>query len=191
MVIAGTVKRAAVVLAVLAVLAALGGMVVNDLASDDSDARPPGAGSWAALDAQGRCDAAYDLVAHPDRWPVVCRWRTPGEALQAQSFPPPKGPAPYDDPHVEVYVEGGQGREELANAIAHELGHMHHTREFRALSEYLAARRLDPGTTDAVWTEDYAEVFAALFSPPADRWRAPTPRPSPQALADLKARFFS
>jgi hypothetical protein len=152
---------------------------------------PTGDPAWAALDAQSRCDRARELVAHPDRWPVVCRWRAPGEALQAQSFPPPRGPAPYDDPHVEIYVERAQGPEELANAIAHELGHMHHTREFRPLAEWLEARGLPAGTADSVWTEDYAEVFAALFSPPATRWRAPTPRPDSRALAELKARFFA
>ena len=181
-------KRAAVVLAGLAVLAVL---VVNDLSSDGSGARPSGDPGWAALDPQARCDRALDLVAHPDRWPVVCRWRVPGEVLQGQSFPPPKGAPPYDDPHVEIYVEAAQGREELANVIAHELGHMHHTREFPLFGEWLAARALAPGTPDAIWTEDYAEVFAALFSPPAARWRAPTPRPDAGALADLKARFFS
>lgn len=182
-------KRAALILATMAVFAVL---VVNDLSSDGSNFRPPAGGrAWAALDPQDRCDSALGLVTHPDRWPVICRWREAGEALQGQSFPPPKGPPPYEDPHVEIYVEPAQGREELASAIAHELGHMHHTREFRSLGEWLAARGLGPGTADAVWTEDYAEVFAALFSPPAARWRAPTARPGPKALAELKARFFS
>ena len=178
-----------VVLVVTAVVAVL---AVNGLSSDAPDTAPPaGEATWAALDPQARCDSARELVTHPDRWPVVCRWRGEGEVLQAQAFPPPAGPAPYDHPRVEVYVQAAQGRAELANAIAHELGHMHHTREFRSLADWLAARGLDRGTSDAVWTEDYAEVFAALFSPPTDRWRAPTPRPTPQALADLKARFFS
>ncbi len=86
-----------------------------------------------------------------------------------------------------------QTREQLANAIAHELGHMHHTREPAParVAEWLAARSLPPTTPDEVWTEDYAEVFAALFSPPSDAWRAPTPRPSAEELASLKARFFS
>jgi hypothetical protein len=102
------------------------------------------------------------------------------------------GPPPYDNPHVEVYVGETQTREQLANAIAHELGHMHHTREPAfAVADWLAARGLPPGTPSEIWTEDYAEVFAALFSPPNDAWRAPTPRPSAQALAELKARFFS
>ena len=147
--------------------------------------------AWAALDAQARCESAAMLVTAPDRWPTVCRWRNPGEALQGQAFPPPKGPPPFDDPHIEIYVAPTQTREELANAIAHELGHMHHTREPAFVREYLAARNLTADPQSEVWTEDYAEVFAALFSPPADHWRAPTPRPSADALAALKGRFFS
>ena len=79
----------------------------------------------------------------------------------------------------------------MASAIAHELGHMHHTREPTFVREWLAARNLPAETPAEVWTEDYAEVFAALFGPRQERWRAPTPRPSPEALAVLKARFFS
>lgn len=146
---------------------------------------------WAGLDAQARCDDAVSLVTHPDRWPTRCRWRIPGEGLQGQAFPPPKGPAPYDDPHVEIYVAMSQTREELANAIAHEFGHMHHTRAPTFVADWLAARNLAPDTPSEVWTEDYAEAFASVFSPPAARWRAPTTRPGPDALAALKLRFFS
>ncbi len=155
--------------------------------------RPSAADStWSGLDAQARCVSAASLVTAPNPWPVLCRWRSPGEGFQGQAFPPPKGPPPYDDPHIEIYVAPTQSREELANAIAHELGHMHHTREPAFLSDYLAARNLTAeGPASEVWTEDYAEVFAALFSPPADHWRAPTPRPSAEALAALKGRFFS
>ena len=130
-------------------------------------------------------------MSYPDRWPVRCRFRNPGENLVGQSFPPPVGPPPYDDPHVEIYVAPEQSREDLARAIAHELGHMHHTREPAFEAEWLRARNLPAGTPSEVWTEDYAEVFAALFAPAGDRWRAPTPRPSPEALAALKAQFFS
>ncbi|HUR23069.1 MAG TPA: hypothetical protein VMZ73_04280 [Acidimicrobiales bacterium] len=148
--------------------------------------------TWSHLDAQGRCDDALRLVTHPDRWPVRCRWRQPGEVLQGQSYPPPAGAPPYDDPHVEIYVAKTQTREQVANAIAHELGHMHHTRvPAFAVADWLAARGLPASTPTEVWTEDYAEVFAALFSPPNDAWRAPTPRPTPDALAALKARFFA
>ena len=148
--------------------------------------------SWSSLDAQGRCDAAQHEVTHPDRWPLRCRWRQPGELLEGQSYPPPKGPPPYDDPHVEIYVAETQTRAQVAHAIAHELGHMHHTREPAfSVAEYLAARGLPATTPNEVWTEDYAEVFAALFSPPTDAWRAPTPRPTPEALAALRARFFA
>ena len=147
--------------------------------------------AWVSLDAQGRCDDAVRLVTHPDRWPTECRWRQPGDQLQGQSFPPPVGPPPYDRPHVEMYVAQDQTRDQLAHAIAHEYGHMHHTRDAGFAADWLAARGLPPGTPPEVWTEDYAEVFAALFSPPSDQWRAPTPRPTPAALAALKTRFFS
>ena len=147
--------------------------------------------AWDLLDPQARCDSAVALVTYRDRWPTVCRWREPGGGLQGQAFPPPVGPPPYDQPRIEIYVARNQTREELANAIAHELGHMHHTREPMNLAEWLAARNLPADTPSEVWTEDYAEVFATLFSPPAARWRAPTARPSPEALAVLKARFVS
>lgn len=147
--------------------------------------------SWSGLGPQARCDSAASLVTATERWPVLCRWRNAGEALQGQAFPPPKGPPPFDDPHIEIYVAPTQSREELANAIAHELGHMHHTREPDFVDRWLSARSLPADTASEVWTEDYAEVFAALFSPPADHWRAPTPRPSAEALLVLKGSFFS
>jgi hypothetical protein len=146
--------------------------------------------AWSQLDPQARCDSAVALVMHPDRWPMQCRWRTAADLVQGQSFPPPKGPPPFDDPHVEIYVAPDQTWDQLAHTIAHEFGHMHHTREPRFVPQWLAARNLQPDTPSDVWTEDYAEVFAALFSPPSDRWRAPTPRPSPAELAALKAQFF-
>jgi hypothetical protein len=157
-----------------------------------SPARPAVADdAWSRLDPQARCDSAVVLVTHPDRWPTVCRWRTPADALQGQAFPPPKGAPPFDDPHIEIYVAVSQTREELAHAMAHELGHMHHTREPTFVPAWLAARNLPADAPSQVWTEDYAEVFAALFSPPSDAWRAPTPRPGPEALAALKGQFFS
>lgn len=177
----------------VAVSIAAGMLVVwNGWAADGPSTPPPAEDpSWAGLDAQARCDSATELVTHGDRWLTLCRWRSPGEAVQGQAFPPPKGAPPYDVPRVEIYVAHLQSREELANAIAHELGHMHHTREFGSLPEWLAARDLPAQTPDEVWTEDYAEVFAALFSPPAEHWRAPTPRPGPRDLLDLRERFFS
>lgn len=184
------VRRAAPLLALATVGAAV---LLWSGSTDEPDAAPPGpVAAWARLDAQARCDDALQLVTHRDRWPTHCRWRQPGERLQGQSFPPPVGPPPFDDPRVEIYVDPGQTRDDLARAIAHELGHMHHTREpsFPA-REWLAARGLPETTPGEVWTEDYAEVFAALFGPPGDTWRAPTPRPTPEALAALEARFFS
>jgi hypothetical protein len=184
------VRRAALFLVVAAAAAAL---LLGDGRGDEPDPRPPGREpAWAALDPHARCESARQLVTHRDEWPTECRWRRPEERLQGQAFPPPVGPAPFDSPRVEIYVDAAQSREELARAIAHELGHMHHTREpsFTA-SDWLAARGLPATTPVEVWVEDYAEVFAALFGPPSDSWRAPTPRPTPEALAALKARFFS
>ncbi|HWI04952.1 MAG TPA: hypothetical protein VNT52_14160 [Acidimicrobiales bacterium] len=170
-------------------------VVIWSLRPDGPGARPvvlDPEPEWSGLDAQGRCEEALREVTHPDSWPVRCRWRRPGEMLQGQAYPPPTGPPPYDEPRVEIYVADTQSRAQVANAIAHELGHMHHTREPTfAVADWLAARGLPAGTPAEVWAEDYAEVFAALFSPPSDAWRAPTPRPTPEALASLKARFFS
>jgi len=84
----------------------------------------------------------------------------------------------------------GGSAEEAAHVIAHELGHMRHTREATFGPEWLAARKLPSDTPSAVWTEDYAEVFADLFGPPFDHWQAPTPRPDAQALGQLRAQFF-
>jgi len=147
--------------------------------------------AWTGLDPQARCDSALALVTASDRWPMACSWRAPDGTLQGQAFPPPVGPPPFDHPHIEIFVAPTQTREQLASAIAHELGHMHHTREPTMVADYLAARNLPPDTPSEVWTEDYAEVFALLYAPPADRWRAPTTRPTPEALVALKARFFS
>lgn len=159
----------------------------------DPEPAAQGESPWAGLDPQARCDEAAKFVTYSDRWPTYCRWRRPEDRLQGQAYPPPAGPPPWDDPRVEIFVAETQTREQLASAIAHEFGHMHHTREPAAglVADWLAARSLSPTTSDEVWAEDYAEVFAALFSPPSDTWRAPTARPSPEALADLKARFFS
>ena len=181
--------------AVLAAVAA--GLLALSVLSGDRTAERPGADGvdgarrWATMDAQARCDDAAALVTHPDRWPVRCRWRSPAETLEGQAFPPPPGPPPFDDPHVAIFVAPDQTREQLASAIAHELGHMHHTREARFVPDWLAARNLPAATPDEVWAEDYAEVFAALFAPTSGRWRAPTPRPTPEALAALRAQFFS
>lgn len=152
---------------------------------------PPVEEAWSELDAQARCENAAPLVTQPVAWPVRCRWRQASDVLEAQAFPPPRGEPPYDNPRVEIYVARGQSREEVAHALAHELGHMRHTREPTFVPEWLAARGLPADTPDTVWTEDYAEVFAALFGPPSEEWRAPTTRPAAEALADLRGRFFS
>ncbi|MGH9225983.1 MAG: hypothetical protein ACRD2W_19835 [Acidimicrobiales bacterium] len=151
----------------------------------------PGASSLDPSGAEARCADAIPLVKADVHWPVRCRWRRATDDLQGQAYPPPKGLPPYDDPRVEIYVDPAQDRASLAHAIAHELGHMHHTRDPQFVPEWLAARGLPADTRDEVWTEDYAEVFAAIFSPPADRWRAPTVAPDAAALAALRARFFA
>lgn len=167
------------------------GALVTWWASRPHPHRPAAAARWAALGPQARCDDAASLVTGRDPWPMVCRWRQPGDALEGQAFPPPAGDPPFDHPHIEVYVAGGQSRVEVAHAIAHELGHMRQTREPAFGPDWLAARGLPPDTPWQVWSEDYAEVFAALFAPPVEAWRAPTTRPDAAALAALKARFFA
>jgi len=165
--------------------------------ADRTPAHPPpsqpatASRGWTGLGPQARCDSALSLVAQSDPWPTLCRWRQPTDALEGIAFPPPKGDPPFDRPHIEIYVAQDQTREEVAHAIAHELGHMRHTREPTFVPEWLAARSLPADTPSEVWTEDYAEVFAALFSPPSGRWRAPTTRPTAEALVGLRARFFS
>ncbi|MFP5318582.1 MAG: hypothetical protein ACLGI2_09835 [Acidimicrobiia bacterium] len=183
-------RRVALV-AVLATTVAVAALVWAQRPGDGEGSGAAEGSAWAALDAQARCDQAVELVTHPDRWPLRCRWRAPGEQLVGQAYPPPAGEAPFDAPRVEIYVAPEQSREDVARAIAHELGHMHHTRRPTFVADWLAARNLDPATPSEVWTEDYAEVFAALFAPPSTAWRAPTPRPSPGAVEELKARFFA
>jgi hypothetical protein len=184
-------------LVVLAGATVVLGLVMLRLVEGDAPTRPavPGATAaaspWGELDPTARCASAEELVTQSDPWPTLCRWRQATDALQGASFPPPKGDPPFDDPHIEIYVDPAQTREELAHAIAHEMGHMRHTREPTFVPAYLAARGLPADTPSAVWTEDYAEVFAALFSPPSNLWRAPTPRPDADALGALKVRFFS
>jgi hypothetical protein len=170
-------------------------LVVASLALRDGGAAegpagtPPTTAELAGLDPEARCDIAAGRVTASRRWPMVCRWREPGDALQGQAFPP-LGEPPFDNPHIEIYVDPAQSTDDVARAIAHELGHMHHTRDPRFVPEWLSARGLPPGTRDEIWTEDYAEVFTALFAPPSEQWRAPTRRPTANDLIALKSRFF-
>lgn len=158
--------------------------------SSTAAASQPAADPWDSLDAQARCDSAGELVRRPNPWPTICRWRAPGEVLHGLSFPPPTGDPPWERPRIEIFVAGSESRIAIAHAIAHELGHMHHTREARFGPQWLEARGLAADTPATVWTEDYAEVFATLYGPPVDGWQAPTTRPSPSALAKLESQFF-
>lgn len=176
-------------LGLVAVNVLIGAVVVFWVANRDG--RPDlVADQWSRLDPQGRCARALTLIRHESSWPIICRWRRADDHVLAVSFPPPAGNPPWDHPRIEVYVSRHQGQSEIARVIAHEMGHMVHTREPTFASEWLKARRLPPDTDSSVWTEDYAEVFAALFGPPGD-WRAPTAPPSSSELADLRARFFA
>jgi hypothetical protein len=183
-----------------AAVAAVGAGILLAVSSltlrDQSSTAPVQAGppttvsSLNGLGPQARCDSAARLVTAGRRWPMVCRWRQPGDQLQGQAFPPPPGDPPFDEPRIEIYVDPAQSADDLARAIAHELGHMHHTRDPRFVTEWLSVRNLPAGTPDELWTEDYAEVFAALFAPPSEQWRAPTSRPTRDDLVGLKSRFF-
>lgn len=183
---------AAVAAVGVGILLAVASLTLRD---DGSTARVQGAppttvSPMDGLDPQARCDRAARLVTASRRWPMVCRWRQPGDLLEGQAYPPPPGDPPFDDPHIEIYVDPAQSADGLARAIAHELGHMHHTRDPRFVPEWLSVRGLPAGTPSEIWTEDYAEVFAALFAPPSEQWRAPTPRPTADDLVRLKIRFF-
>ncbi|MDQ4088936.1 MAG: hypothetical protein M3163_01295 [Actinomycetota bacterium] len=145
---------------------------------------------WSALDPALRCKAAVELIDHPAPWPIVCRWRQPGDTMTAVAFPSPVGDPPWDRPRIDVHVDAGQSREELARVIAHEMGHMHHTREPSFTGGWLQARNLAPDTDWTIWVEDYAEVFARIFGPPFPDWRATTVPPTPAELESLRTRFF-
>jgi hypothetical protein len=188
------VRKGAVALVAAANLVLVAGAV--RLATAGSSSSPPPAPTvtttqWDTLDAQGRCQSAAELVRRPNPWPTICSFRAAGDTLRGQSFPPPVGDPPYDHPHIEVYLRPTESREDVAHTIAHELGHMTHTREATFVPAWLQARGLPADTPPAIWTEDYAEVFATLFGPPVDGWQAPTTRPGPAELAALQAQFFS
>jgi hypothetical protein len=149
----------------------------------------PVADDWSRLEPQARCVRALTLGRRENPWPVICRWRRPDDRVLAVSFPPPVGEPPWDRPRIEVYVSPQDEPTRIARAIAHEMGHMVHTREPNFTTEWLRARRLPQDTEASVWAEDYAEVFAALYAPEGD-WRAPTPPPTPAELEALRLRFF-
>jgi hypothetical protein len=149
----------------------------------------PPASDWDRLDPPARCARALGLIRQRNPWPLHCRWRVPEDRVVAASFPPPVGAPPWDAPRIEVYLTPEDEAVEVARAIAHEMGHMRHTREPTFVAEWLQARRLRGDTDWQIWVEDYAEVFAALYGPRSD-WRAPTPAPSAADLDALQSRFF-
>lgn len=177
----------------VAILVIVSVQVRGDRATPET--RPPastqGTNELDGLGAQARCDRAAALVTAGRNWPVECRWRQSTDLLQGQAFPPPAGDPPFDRPHVEIYVAPAQSSQQLGHAIAHELGHMYHTRDYRFVPEWLAERHLPADTPWEVWSEDYAEVFSTLFGPAFDPWGAATARPGAEELARLKGRFFA
>lgn len=114
---------------------------------------------------------------------------TPGGRGRRRVVPSARGDPPWDRPRIEVYLSPDQGPPEVARVIAHEMGHMVHTREPTFGAAWLEARNLPPDTDASVWVEDYAEVFAVLYAPPGE-WRAATPPPTPAELDALRSRFF-
>jgi hypothetical protein len=150
---------------------------------------PPSTG-WSALDAPARCADAVRLVRYVNAWPLDCQWRTPGQTIEGQAFPPPVGDPPWDNPRIVIYVERTQTPAQVARVIAHEMGHMYLTRTASDGPAWIKARGLAADTPATTWVEDYAEVFAAVYGPDLHDWQGVGSRPSPAELAQLAAQFF-
>ncbi len=145
---------------------------------------------WSALDPQARCGRALSLVKYLNVWPLVCQWRTPGQALDGEAFPPPVGEPPWDHPRIVIYVAPGQSQAQVARVIAHEMGHMYLTRAATIGPAWIQARGLGPDAMPTKWVEDFAEVFAAVYGPDVGDWAGEGARPAPPQLAALAAQFF-
>ena len=75
-----------------------------------------------------------------------------------------------------MYVDPAQTRNELAHAIAHEFGHMHHTREPTFVPQWLAARGLPPDTPVETLEEIIASRNAAAASEAMENNTPSTPQ---------------
>lgn len=155
-----------------------------------SSARAAAPSAWSLLDAQGRCGTALRLIRYANAWPLVCQWRSPGQTLEGEAFPPPVGDAPWDHPRMVIYVHRGQSAAQVARVIAHEMGHMYLTRTASDGPAWVSARGLPADTPASTWVEDYAEVFAAVYGPDLHDWQGAGSRPSPAELQRLAAQFF-
>ena len=152
--------------------------------------RPSPPTGWSVLGPQARCADALGLVRRAEPWPIVCQWRSAGQPLEGEAFPPPPGDPPWDHPRIMIYVGPAQTRDQVARVIAHEMGHMYLTRTASAGPAWLRARGLAPDTPATEWVEDYAEVFAAVYGPDLRDWQGMGARPGPAALQDLASQFF-
>ncbi len=152
--------------------------------------RSPPPSGWSALDVAARCADAASLVAYVSVWPLDCQWRSPGQTIEGEAFPPPVGDPPWDHPRIVIYVARTQSRAQVARVIAHEMGHMYLTRTASDGPAWVQARGLPHDTPAEIWVEDYAEVFAAVYGPDLQDWQGAGSRPSPAELRDLATRFF-
>jgi hypothetical protein len=108
------------------------------------------------------------------------------------------------DRRIVVYVRPSWTAERTANALAHEVGHAHDVTFLsrRARSEYLRLRGLtwaerhvtvgwaarskqEPRKRQPAGCEDFAEVFAIRWAPPAEFQATLRPQPTPEELPRL------
>ena len=120
----------------------------------------------------------------------------------------PEGSTRVREQHVLIRVQPAWTPEKTANALAHELGHVHDIVYFddKTRDEYLRARRLgwlernvtvkwpaymtgEPRKAHRVGCEDFAEVFALRWAPPVGFQSTVRPPPTSEELSDLE-RFL-
>jgi hypothetical protein len=106
---------------------------------------------------------------------------------------------------IVVYVRREWSPEKTANALAHEIGHVHDVRllDARSRDAFMRARGLnwreryvsvkwpaftttEPRKRQRVGCEDFAEVFALRWAPPAEFQSSVRPAPSPGELVRLE-----